>query len=165
MPAGSATYEEIEKGLGALNKEKVIKETEGAFNGLMKNTALNEMVLDRDHNRVLTRIQQDVAIIGKIQGISAGFLGKDGIVFLHCYDKAASFPATLPNFQAMLDSFQYDEGFAFQPRQAAAPLDVVPNILAVFEKQDALITAVAVGIAVAVVVSFLRLVRDMRRPS
>jgi hypothetical protein len=164
LPSSNPSYEEIERGLGAVNKEQTMKQVEGAFSDAIKNLAVNEFVLDRAHNRVLSRLEGEGAGVGKLQGISAGFLGKEGIVSLHCYDKAASFPATLPNFQAMLDSFKYDEGFAFQPRDPGQPADPLANVLGALD-QKGIITAIAVAIAVAVLVSIVRMFRDVRKPS
>lgn len=117
----SGTYDDIERILrqqeGKIRGD--IKKTQGAFSEQLKSLSAGEIILDRHRNRVVLRFEQDVAGIGKVQGITVGFLGKDGSLWLHCYDRDSSASATLPTFEKILDSFRYEPGYAFQPGSSA----------------------------------------------
>lgn len=123
LPSSTGSYEDIEKSLAKEFKtevKKVVSNAKEAFPGLVNNTSLGTPVLDRTTNRVIIRMEMNVAGVGKIQGLSVGFLGSKDIVFLHCYALDADFEKYLPVFQGMFDSFKFDKGYAFTPGQGSS---------------------------------------------
>jgi hypothetical protein len=119
------SYEEFEKDLSKEFKtevKKAVSNAENAFPGLLKGTSTGTPVLDRTTNRVILRMEMTAAGLGKIQGLSVGFLGAKDIVFLHCYALEADFDKYLPVFEGLFDSFQWDKGFAFTPGQGSSIL-------------------------------------------
>lgn len=110
----TASYDEIEENL-AKETKTAIKKVEGAFPEL-KDLAVGVPALDRSRNRIITRIEMDVPGIGKVKGLSVGFIGANGIINVHCYAPEADFDRQLPPFHALLESFQFDSGYTFTPR-------------------------------------------------
>ncbi len=111
--AGSS-YEEIERSLTReLNSS--IKDVEGSISDLAKNVSLNSGGLDRTRNRVLIRMQMDVAGVGKVQGFTIGHIGSEGVVFLHCYAPEKDVAALLPTYDRLSESFRFDPGYTFTP--------------------------------------------------
>jgi hypothetical protein len=109
-----ASYEELEKALSR-DLNAPLKELQGQLTDVVKDMSIGTAVLDRTRNRVLVRMQMNVAGEGPVQGLSVGHLGKDGLVFLHCYATAPEFERWLPTFNQLNDSFRYDAGYTFTP--------------------------------------------------
>lgn len=111
----SASYEEIEREM-ATGVPGGIRQAEGALGDLVKDLKLGSVVVDRTRNRAVLRIELASPLGRKIQAISYGAIGRDGIVWLHCY-AYDEFDRHLPTFNDTADSFQYDQGFHFVARQ------------------------------------------------
>jgi hypothetical protein len=122
MPRNTSgvSYEQIEREL-ARDFSGEVKKVEGKLADIGKNLTMGKPGLDRGTNRVYNRLQMDVALFGRINGLSVGTLGKDGVVFLHCYARDADFNRLLPTFNALADTFHYDAGYEFVPGQAWTP--------------------------------------------
>jgi hypothetical protein len=116
MPRNTSglTYEQIERELSR-DFSGEVKKVEGKLADVARNLSLGKPALDRGKNRVLNRVQMDVALFGKVNGLSVGMLGKDGVTFVHCYAKDADFDRQMPTFNALADSFHYDAGYEFVP--------------------------------------------------
>jgi hypothetical protein len=116
MPLKSAgmSYEQIEQSL-AKEIPGGIKKAEGALSDLVSNAKLGSAVLDRKNNRILMHLQMDVIGVGKIQAVSLGHIGSEGVVFLHCYALKQAFDKHMPDFENIDDGFQFDEGYTFKP--------------------------------------------------
>ena len=110
------SYDDIEKGYAKALRSSV-KQVEGAFRDVVKDLSVGDIILDRSTNRILARLEV-AADAGKVQGLSIGFLGADGVVWLHGYARQEQFQKALPTFHAIADSFRYDPGFAFVPTRA-----------------------------------------------
>jgi hypothetical protein len=121
MPRNTAgvSYEQIERELSR-DFSGTVKKVEGKLSDLGKNLDVGKPALDRQTNRVYNRLQMDVALVGRVNGLSVGTLGKDGVVFLHCYAKGADFDRLLPTFNTMVDNFHYDPGYDFVPGKPGA---------------------------------------------
>jgi hypothetical protein len=113
-PTGS--YEDIESSL-ARELPGAIKKAEGSLTNLVKDVSVGSAILDRDHNRVIFRVQMTVAGIGPAQAISVGHIGSDGVIFILSYAKESDFDKYLPTFTKMNDSFEYDKGHTFTPSE------------------------------------------------
>jgi hypothetical protein len=112
----SGTYEDIENGL-ARELPGAIKKAEGSLANLVKDVSVGSAILDREHNRVIFRVQMTIAGIGPAQAISVGHIGSGGVVFIHSYSKESDFDKHLPTFTKMNDSFEYDKGYTFTPSE------------------------------------------------
>jgi hypothetical protein len=66
----------------------------------------------------MMRMQASVAGEGTVHGLSIGMLGKDGVIFLHCYAKADKFARSVPLFEVFTDSFQFVKGKEYNPADA-----------------------------------------------
>src|SRR5205085_7844703 len=91
----------------------------------LRSLDLGEVSLDRKVNRLMMRLQASVPGEGAVHGLSIGMLGKDGIVFLHCYAREERFSKTVPVFEVFADSFQFARGKAYDP--AEATVTVIPR--------------------------------------
>ncbi len=112
---GSASYDDIEKALGE-EFHSSVKKGEGAFQDVVKNAAANTPVLDRARNRFVIRSEMDVADVGKVKGLSVGFLGAKNItIMVQWYARADDFDGHLATFQSLLDSCKFETGYAFTP--------------------------------------------------
>ena len=106
------TYDVLEKTLkrdmpAAVNK---VKKDTGAP---LRSLEVGDVALDRKANRITMRMQASVPGDGMVQGLSIGMVGKDGIVFFHCYARAERFARTVPLFEVFADSFRFEPGRSF----------------------------------------------------
>jgi hypothetical protein len=113
----AVTYEEIERVLSR-DLNVAIKEASGAFSDLARNVSLGSAALDRSRNRIVMRLQMDVAGVGTIQGLSVAHFGAKALVSLHCYAREEEYQQYLPVFTLMGDSFTFDPGYTFTPAPA-----------------------------------------------
>lgn len=114
---GVPTYDVLEKTLkselpGAVNK---VKNEVGAP---LRSLEVGEIALDRKANRLTMRMQSSAPGDGVVHGLSIGMLGRDGIVFLHCYARQDRFARTVPLFEVFADSFQFNPDRAYDPSLA-----------------------------------------------
>lgn len=118
----SGTYEEVERSL-AKKFGVSVRSVEGNSGQMIAAMQHGSAILDRSKNRVVQRLEGGALggdFMGqKIEGVSYGFLGKNGITFFDCYARGGDFEACLPAFNAAADSFQYEEGEAFVSGQTA----------------------------------------------
>jgi hypothetical protein len=114
MPPGEVSYEEVEEHLRD-DLPGALKQVTGTLGDMIRNTAINSAVLDRDRNLILIRMQMDVPGFGSIHGVSFSYLGKKSVIGLHCYALGDDFERLLPTFTEMSKSFKFDEGFTFHP--------------------------------------------------
>lgn len=78
------------------------------------NRPIGPIKLDRAKNRFIALTEITLPNGGKGRGVHYGFLGKDGWVVITCYTHDADFEQRKPAFDAMADSFAFDEGFEFE---------------------------------------------------
>jgi hypothetical protein len=115
--AGVPTFEALEEGLQQELPSAINKVREDSSLPL-RSLELGEFNLDRREKRILMRMQASVPGEGVVHGLSIGMLGKQGVVFLHCYAKEDKFTRTVPVFEVMADSFRFDAGKAYDPAEA-----------------------------------------------
>jgi len=113
---GAPTYEALEESLKRDIKDAV-KEVKKEIVPL-RSLEVGDVSLDRSTNRLLMRMQASVAGDGTVQGLSVGMLGKDGIIFLHCYAKQDKFARSMALFEVFADSFQFVKGKEYNPADA-----------------------------------------------
>lgn len=112
------SFSQLEKTLNSSDfQEKVNRET-SVYSELLKNSTTEKPFIDKERNIIFMNIQMDVANIGQIKGLMAMFLGKDGITQLNFYSTTNEYSKWLPIFNSVIDSFKYDDGFAYNPIEA-----------------------------------------------
>jgi hypothetical protein len=125
-PTEGMSYEDIEAQLAkagpAMNN--AVKEVKDKMSDIGKNISISRPTIDRATNRFVAESRMDVMGVGPIAGHSIGILGKEGILFLHCYAKSSDLDNQLPTFNAIADSFQYDKGYEFNPRAVRPPFSL-----------------------------------------
>jgi hypothetical protein len=126
-PADGMTYEEMEVELAKAGQamDQSVQQVKDKMSDLGKDVSISRPTIDRAKNQFVAKSRMDVMGVGPVAGHSIGIVGKDGIVFLHCYTKAADMDNRLSTFNAIADSFQYDKGYEFVPgsgRLAGLPI-------------------------------------------
>jgi len=113
-PASGASFEEIEKSL-SVDLRAPIKDAQGRMGDLLHDLKIGQPVLDRKSKCVILQTQSSVQGVGAAKGLSMGHLGKNHVVFIHCYSKAEDFEACLQTFKNINDWFSFDRGYDFKP--------------------------------------------------
>jgi hypothetical protein len=113
-PPSGASYEELEKSL-SIDLKGPIKEAQGRMGDMVREMKVGQPVLDRKSLCVVMRTESSVANVGVVKGVSMGHLGKDNIVFIHCYTKAEEFDSSVPTFTHINEWFSFDRGYDFKP--------------------------------------------------
>jgi len=112
------SFSQLEKTFNNNNfQEKVNRET-SAYSELLKNSTIEKPFIDKERNIIFMNIQMDVANVGQAKGLMAMFLGKNGITQLNFYSTTNEYSKWLPVFNSVIDSFKYDDGFAYNPTTA-----------------------------------------------
>lgn len=109
----TTTYEDIERSLQSYSAQAA--SVRAKIPDQIKDLAVGQAALDRNRNRMVARTQMKGPDEATIQSLMIGFLGKEGIVYLHCYDSDARFASMLPIFERIADSFSFDTGYHFTP--------------------------------------------------
>ena len=110
-----ANYSSLERGLGVA-MEKGVQEAADGFSEILSNAEAGKPIMDREKGRIVTPIAMEVAGIGKVRGISVGWLGKNGLMNIHCYALADEFDKWAPTFEKITDSLRFDDGYKFEPK-------------------------------------------------
>jgi uncharacterized membrane-anchored protein len=110
--------------------EKVADQLKKIANGV----ALEKPTVDRKRHIIFFSIEMNVVNIGPVKGLSAMMLGKNGIVQLNFYATKADFPAQMPVFQNMLDTFKWEPGYEYDEAAAKQNVPVPFNWENVFGK-------------------------------
>jgi hypothetical protein len=113
-PPSGASFEEIEKSL-SIDLRAPIKEAQGRFGDVVRDLKIGQPALDRKSKVVIMNTQSTVNGVGATKGLSMGHLGRDNIVFIHCYAKANEFNDCLASFTRINDWFSFDRGYDFKP--------------------------------------------------
>jgi hypothetical protein len=142
---GRGTYEDVERSL-AVAKDST-KNLEGPLADIAQNLSVGSSTLDRSRNRTIHRLEMDVALLGKVQALSIGHLGAEGILSLHCYARAADFQKFLPVFEQLNEGFQYDAGYEFT--HSKVPQASKKSVAADFGSVGGAVVGMLIGAAVA----------------
>lgn len=120
-PPSGASFEELERAL-AVDMSAPLKEAQGKISDIIREMKVGQPVLDRKSKRVIMHTQSTLNGVGTAKGLSIGHLGKDNIVFIHCYQKAEDFENSLPTFMHINDWFSFDNGYDFKPGTGSVSL-------------------------------------------
>lgn len=113
MPMEGQSYDDIEEGLAGVKNG--VEQASGAMKGIASGLKAGVPRVDRERNRMYLSTEITVIGIGKMKGLSIGFFGKEGFIQLNCFAGVDDFDAAIPTFEALADSFAYDEGYVFVP--------------------------------------------------
>lgn len=114
QPISGASYDQIEKGLGAYSSDDLETVAETSLKDLVDSVKMNQIVLDRARNRTTFNFEL-TAGSDTLRGLAIGFLGSDRMISINCYQMAGEFDQTLPQFQAIIDGFSWQPGREFVP--------------------------------------------------
>lgn len=112
------SFSQIEKTLNSGDFQEKVNRGTSAYSELLKNSAIEKPFIDKEHNIIFMNTQMDVANIGQVKGLMAMFIGKNGIAQLNFYSKTNEYSKWLPVFNSVIDSFKYEDGFAYNPTEA-----------------------------------------------
>lgn len=88
------------------------------YSELITNATFNDPFVDQERNILFVNSEADIANVGKVKGLTAMFLGKNGITQLNCYSVKSEFSKNLPTFNQIIDSFRYEQGYMYDGKEA-----------------------------------------------
>jgi hypothetical protein len=112
------SYEDIES-IISRQTWSTVRQVKGSLPDILKNVSVGSVALDREHNRVVMRMQLSNASLGTIDGLTLSMIGRDAIVSLHYYDHAKSFDQSVNNFFTYANTFEFDKGYRYKPRPSS----------------------------------------------
>lgn len=125
-----SSYEEIESTFSVI--KKTMEEEVVANPTLTSNVIIEGPTLDKDRNIIFANLQMDLAGVGSVKGMTAAFLGGKGkMTQLLFYSLTNEYNTWLPVFNGVIDSFKYDEGYAYDPQKVGQYkfLSILANFL------------------------------------
>jgi len=109
------SYSQIEGAFSESDYQSSVQQKTAEYSELLTNATLEKPFVDKERNIIFMNIQLDVVNVGKVNGLVAMFLGKQGITQLNFYAVSSEYSRWLPVFNSMIDSFQYDTAYAYDP--------------------------------------------------
>ncbi|MFO0973654.1 MAG: hypothetical protein U1A27_09475 [Phycisphaerae bacterium] len=94
---------------------KEIKQVQGALKDICKDIRMGEVLVDEDRRQLVLRSDSEITDGESVAGISFGVVGREGLVWVHCYAHATDFAKHLPEFQQIAAAVAYDPGFGYVP--------------------------------------------------
>lgn len=113
------SYSQIEKILSSNDFQNSIKQKTDEYSELLTNATIEKPFFDKERNIVFMNMQLDVVNIGKVNGLIVMFLGKQGMTQLNFYTASSEYSRWLPVFNSIIDSFEYNTAYAYNPVEAA----------------------------------------------
>ncbi|MFB6181346.1 MAG: hypothetical protein ABEJ24_00410 [Candidatus Magasanikbacteria bacterium] len=103
-----------------LQNKKPIRKLEGKSNlsELLSNAEINEPIIDKERNIVLTNMETNLKNGKKLKMMMVMFLGKKNITQLNFYSLKSEYSKNLPIFKKVIDSFKYEQGYKYNLEQA-----------------------------------------------
>lgn len=111
------SYSQIKKIFSDSDFQSSVKQKVDEYSELMTGVTFGKPFFDRERNIVFVNTQIDVANIGKINGLTAMFLGNQGIIQINFYSLSNEYSRWLPVFNSVIDSFRYDAAYAYNPTE------------------------------------------------
>jgi hypothetical protein len=119
------TWEEAEATMSE-DQKKPMAQLQNGNRTLFKSLDLNKAYSDRANNRVLVMLSLDAGGIGKVRDLTFTHIGSERMIALHCYEVEKKFEVVAPAFESISESFQYDDGYSFQP--GSTPQSISSNV-------------------------------------
>jgi len=108
---------ETKKLLSSDNWEKGVQQgvhtVEEQLPTLIQNSKVEQPIYDKEKNIIFTKVESEVAGVGKIVMLTAAILSNYGSINLYCYSAQDDFENDLPYFTRIIDSFRYDIGYEY----------------------------------------------------
>lgn len=89
------------------------------YSELLTDVTFEKPFIDKERNIIFMNFQINVVNVGKVNGLTAMFLGKQGVTQLNFYAVSNEYSRWLPVFNSIIDSFQYETAYAYDPVEAA----------------------------------------------
>src|SRR3989344_1083448 len=112
------SYSEIERTFNDSDYESMVQEKTAEYSELLTNATLEKPFVDKEQDIIFMNIQLDVTGVGKVSGLTAIFLGKQGITQVNFYAISSEYSRWLPVFNSIIDSFKFDAAYAYDPAEA-----------------------------------------------
>ncbi|OGN08411.1 MAG: hypothetical protein A2750_02560 [Candidatus Yanofskybacteria bacterium RIFCSPHIGHO2_01_FULL_45_42] len=112
------SYSEIERAFSDSDYQSLVQQKTAEYSELLTSATLEKPFVDKERGIIFMNIQLDVANVGKVNGLIAMFLGKQGITQLNFYAVSSEYSRWLPIFNSMIDSFKFDPAYAYDPVEA-----------------------------------------------
>jgi hypothetical protein len=118
------SFSQLEKTFN--NTQEIIDKKDAEYSELLRNATADKPFIDKDRNIIFMNIQLNAENAIQIDGLVAMFLGKNSITQLNFYSTKDEYSRWIPVFNTIIDSFKYDDGFAYNPTEAKK--NVSPSI-------------------------------------
>ena len=112
------SYSQIERVLHNINFDDLTQKGTAEYSELLTSATVEKPFVDKERNIIFMNIELDVANIGKVNGLTAMFLGKQGITQLNFYAVSSEYSQWIPIFDSVIDSFRYETAYAYNPAEA-----------------------------------------------
>ena len=114
----SPSYNEIEKMLNDANFSKEKERVTEKYSEFFGNFNFDKPFIDKQKGMVFMNINASVPNAGAVKGLLAIFLGDKHTTRLFFYTLETEYSQWLPAFKSIVDSFQYETNYAYNPTKA-----------------------------------------------
>lgn len=112
------SFSQLEKTFNNSNLQKKADQKTPEYSELLKSATTSEPFIDKERKIIFINLKMDVTNVGKVNGLMAMFLGKNGITQLNFYSTENDYSKWLPVFNSIVDSFKYEDGFVYNSAEA-----------------------------------------------
>jgi len=112
------TYNQIAQSLNDEFSDKNTDEISNKYSEMMINATVQDPFIDKKRNIIFTSIETDIVNVGRVKGLVAMFLGKDGITQINFYSIKSEYLENLSTFNLIIDSFEYEQGYEYNEEEA-----------------------------------------------
>jgi hypothetical protein len=130
-----------------------------AINDAFSDLSLGETVYDPTNKCIWINFSADVAEVGKVRGVTCGYLTQKGAIFFHAYAKQAEFAALAPVFSKAFASVKLRNDLRYVSR----PFDYFAFDFQRLSKNT--LVGAAVGGVIGLALMLAKLFRSKRDPS
>lgn len=150
---GKSSWDDFESAFNGVSFERTLEDSTKNLNDLMSRSKAGQTLVDRANGRVMVGFEFEVAEIGSIRSRSVGAVAKNGVAYLHYYDRASAFDNSVHQFARIADSLAIDPASRFTPTSSSSRVGTA-----------AINGAIAGGIAAVIVVILLSIRRKKAMP-
>lgn len=113
------SYSEVAKLFSSDKVEQLMSKNLKDYSEIIHSADMGKPFIDKERNILFINMQADIVDVGPVDALMALFLGKQGITVLNFYTVKNEYSRWLPVFNSIIDSFQYDIGYVYNPAEAA----------------------------------------------
>lgn len=147
------SYSQIEREFNDSNLQDLVQQKTAEYPEFLTSATSEKPFVDKERNIIFMNVQSDVVNVGKVNGLSVLFLGKQGATSLHFYAVSSEYSRWLPVFNSIIDSFSYETAYEYDPVEAAEN-----NSPSIFE--DVLEKGIS-GAIIALLVVIVMVIKDV----